>query len=495
MTNTSSAPHLEMSFNQLPKVMFSGAQPTRVARPQTLLLNMPLADELGIGKDWLQSAEAEQVLSGNDSLAGSSSIATAYTGHQFGHLNPRLGDGRAHLLGELVTPAGARVDIQLKGSGVTPYSRQGDGRSPLGPVIREYLVSEAMAALGVPTSRSLAAMATGDNVWRQQGAEPGAVLTRIADSHIRVGSFQYAAMQGPEVVQALADYVSDRHFADMSASDMPYLDLLQAVIAKQANLIAHWMSIGFIHGVMNTDNMLVCGQTIDYGPCAFMDDYFAQQVFSFIDRQSRYRYDNQPGIGQWNLVRFAETLLPIMGDDRDQAVAEAQTALNDYQTQYERAYSQRMGAKLGLQANYVDLVTELLDIMEAKDLDYTLSFRYLMTLLVTDETIDKQQYGLPEAVYTPTDDLMAWQEKWLAVVEQQGSKAVSLALMAQNNPIFIPRNHLVDAAIKASYKGDLSLTNDLLTATGKPFAYDPQWQYLAIPPQAEQIIANTFCGT
>jgi len=407
MTNTSSAPHLEMSFNQLPKVMFSGAQPTRVARPQTLLLNMPLADELGIGKDWLQSAEAEQVLSGNDSLAGSSSIATAYTGHQFGHLNPRLGDGRAHLLGELVTPAGARVDIQLKGSGVTPYSRQGDGRSPLGPVIREYLVSEAMAALGVPTSRSLAAMATGDNVWRQQGAEPGAVLTRIADSHIRVGSFQYAAMQGPEVVQALADYVSDRHFADMSASDMPYLDLLQAVIAKQANLIAHWMSIGFIHGVMNTDNMLVCGQTIDYGPCAFMDDYFAQQVFSFIDRQGRYRYDNQPGIGQWNLVRFAETLLPIMGDDRDQAVAEAQTALNDYQTQYEQAYAQLMASKLGLTASHAELVTELLHIMQAGDLDYTLSFRYLMTLLVTDETIDKQQYGLPEAVYTPTDDLMA----------------------------------------------------------------------------------------
>jgi len=499
MTNTASAPNLELSFSQLPEIMYSKAQPGEVTQPQSLLLNTALASDLGIDETWLHSEDALQVLSGNHPLqglaAGQGSIATAYTGHQFGQLNPRLGDGRAHLLGELISPAGARVDIQLKGSGVTPYSRQGDGRSPLGPVIREYLVSEAMAALGVPTSRSLAAMATGDNVWRQQGAEPGAVLTRIADSHIRVGSFQYAAMQGPEVVQALADYVSDRHFADMPASDMPYLDLLQAVIAKQANLIAQWMSIGFIHGVMNTDNMLVCGQTIDYGPCAFMDDYFPQQVFSFIDRQGRYRYDNQPGIGQWNLVRFAETLLPIMGEDKDQAVAEAQTALNDYQMQYEQAYAQLMAAKLGLTASHAELVTELLHILQAGDLDYTLSFRYLMALLVTDETIDKQQYGLPEAVYTPTDDLMAWQEKWLAVIATQGHKADSLALMAQNNPIFIPRNHLVDAAIKASYKGDLSLTNDLLTATGKPFAYDPQWQYLAIPPQAEQIIANTFCGT
>ena len=499
MTNTASAPNLELSFSQLPEIMYSKAQPGEVTQPQSLLLNTALASDLGIDETWLHSEDALQVLSGNHPLqglaAGQGSIATAYTGHQFGQLNPRLGDGRAHLLGELISPAGARVDIQLKGSGVTPYSRQGDGRSPLGPVIREYLVSEAMAALGVPTSRSLAAMATGDNVWRQQGAEPGAVLTRIADSHIRVGSFQYAAMQGPEVVQALADYVSDRHFADMPASDMPYLDLLQAVIAKQANLIAQWMSIGFIHGVMNTDNMLVCGQTIDYGPCAFMDDYFPQQVFSFIDRQGRYRYDNQPGIGQWNLVRFAETLLPIMGEDKDQAVAEAQTALNDYQMQYEQAYAQLMAAKLGLTASHAELVTELLHILQAGDLDYTLSFRYLMALLVTDETIDKQQYGLPEAVYTPTDDLMAWQEKWLAVIATQGHKADSLALMAQNNPIFIPRNHLVDAAIKASYKGDLSLTNDLLTATGKPFSYDPNWQHLATPPQAEQIIANTFCGT
>ena len=495
MTHIASAPHLELSFGQLPAVMFSYAQPTQVMQPQTLLLNMPLADELGIDKGWLQSAEAEQVLSGNASLGDSGSIATAYTGHQFGHLNPRLGDGRAHLLGELITPSGARVDMQLKGSGRTPYSRQGDGRSPLGPVIREYLVSEAMSALGVPTSRSLAAMATGDNVWREQGAEPGAVLTRIADSHIRVGSFQYAAMQGPEVVRDLADYVLSRHFADMPETELPYLNLLQAVSSKQANLIAQWMSLGFIHGVMNTDNMLVCGQTIDYGPCAFMDDYFPQQVFSFIDRQGRYRYDNQPGIGQWNLVRLAETLLPIMGDDTDQAVAQAQQALNDYQTQYQQAYDQRMGMKLGLQDKYADLVNELLDIMEAGDLDYTLSFRYLMTLLVTEKTLEAQQYAMPERIYTPTDALLAWQEKWLAVVEQQGSKAVSLALMVQHNPIVIPRNHLVDAAIKASYKGDLSLTNDLLKATAKPFAYDPQWQHLAIPPHAEQIIANTFCGT
>ncbi|MCP4790589.1 MAG: YdiU family protein [Gammaproteobacteria bacterium] len=488
---TPSAPQLALSFTKLPDIMYSRVEPTPVQQPHVLLLNQPLALQLGIDEAWLPSDQALQVLSGCASLAGEGAVATAYTGHQFGHQNPRLGDGRAHLLGELMDTDGQRVDVQLKGSGQTPYSRQGDGRSPLGPVLREYLVSEAMAAMGVPTTRSLAALASGEYVWRDGGAEPGAILTRIANSHIRVGSFEYAAMQGVECVRQLADYTLSRHFSEAKPGALPYLHLLQAVMAKQAQLIAQWMSLGFIHGVMNTDNMLVCGQTIDYGPCAFMDGYDPRQVYSFIDRQGRYRYDNQPGIGQWNLVRFAETLLPIMGDERSEAINLAQQALNDYQQQYEQAYAQRMAAKLGLPSADADLVSELLTIMQAEQLDYTLTFRYLMTQLSSNQT----EHSMPQGVVQASDALLVWQKKWLAVVSKLGDETQALNLMAQHNPVFIPRNHCLDAALKAAYKDDMSLINELLEATAKPFAYRPQWQHLAMPPKTKEVIANTFCGT
>ncbi|MDP6969289.1 MAG: YdiU family protein [Gammaproteobacteria bacterium] len=493
MTKTLPLSNLEHTFTQLPPSLYAKVEPTPVAAPSPVLLNHTLAGELGFYQHWLSSPEALQILSGNQ--PPSDTIAMAYAGHQFGQLNPRLGDGRAHLLGEIITPDGQRLDMQLKGSGITPYSRQGDGRAPLGPVLREYLVSEFMQALGVPTSRSLAAIATGENVWRQ-GAEPGAVLTRVAASHIRVGSFEYAARQSTDCVAQLADYTLQRHFPAQHMAAAPYLSLLQEVVAKQAQLIAHWMSVGFIHGVMNTDNMLVCGQTIDYGPCAFMDHYVPQQVYSFIDRQGRYRYDHQAGIGQWNLVRLAETLVPVMhmdavAADIDQTVALAQQAINDYQQQYEQAYAQRMINKLGLSADGSELVTELLAIMAQDKLDYTLTFRYLMTLLAPQTPA----HAMPDNAFSASAGLQDWQGKWLGIVQQKVGSEQALALMAQHNPIFLPRNHLLAAALQAAYQEDISQVQALLEATSEPFTYRPEWQHLALPPQPEEKVANTFCGT
>ena len=483
-------PAFEQTFTELPDIMFAKVAPTPVTKPEAMLLNDNLAQELGLDPDWLSSPEALQILSGNQAVPDT--IAMAYAGHQFGHLSPRLGDGRAHLLGELVTPTGQRVDIQLKGSGVTPYSRRGDGRAPLGPVLREYLVSEFMHAVGVPTSRSLAAISSGESVWRQ-GTEPGAILTRVAASHIRVGSFEYAASQGVEFVKALADYTLGRHFAEVKSSEEPYLTLLQCAVAKQTQLIAQWMSFGFIHGVMNTDNMLVSGETVDYGPCAFMDTYVPSQVYSYIDRQGRYRYDHQPGIGQWNLVRLAQALVSVMtvDQDSDAVVTRAQAAINGYEQQYKQAYAQHMAAKLGLLGDAAALVDELLAILEKDKLDYTLTFRYLMTLLAPTSTA----YGMPEQAYIASPALQKWQLNWLQRVEQETGPEQALAIMAQHNPIFIPRNHLLDAALKAAYQDDLTQINDLLEVISEPFTYRPEWQHLALAPKPEEKIVSTFCGT
>lgn len=480
-------PILEQSFTRLPDIMYSRVSPEPVAHPVAFLLNDSLADELSIERDWLLSEDAVQVLSGNQPLADSQPIATAYTGHQFGHPNPRLGDGRAHLLGDLLTATGERFDVQLKGSGITPYSRQGDGRSALGPVIREYVVSEAMAAMGVPTTRALAAIFSGENVWRDKGAEPGGVLTRVAASHIRVGSFEYAAAQGKDCVKALADFVIHRHFNDLPDEPIPYMNLLREVIKGQAKLIAKWQSLGFIHGVMNTDNMLVCGHTIDYGPCAFLDTYEPEKVYSFIDRQGRYRFSNQGPIGQWNLVRFAETLLLIMGDDREVIVPVAQAALNDYQTQFETTYAELMGQKIGMTAGHGELINELLEVMQADGLDYTLTFRYLM------QQLDSSAIYYPLDAYQPSASLLAWQDKWLLALSNE--KADALHMMSGVNPVFIPRNHLVEEAIQAANKGDTGPALTLVAATSKPFDYDGKWQRLACAPEAHEIVKNTFCGT
>ena len=479
-------PLLEQSFARLPDIMYSQVSPTPVAHPVALLLNDKLADELSIDRDWLVSEEAVQVLAGNQQLGDTAPIATAYTGHQFGHPNPRLGDGRAHLLGDLLTATGERVDVQLKGSGITPYSRQGDGRSALGPVIREYVVSEAMAALGVPTTRALAAIVTGENVWRDKGTEPGGVLTRVAASHIRVGSFEYAAAQGKDCVKALADFVIQRHYNDLPDESIPYMNLLRAVIERQAKLIAKWQSLGFIHGVMNTDNMLVSGQTIDFGPCAFLDTYEAEKVYSFIDRQGRYRFSNQGPIGQWNLTRFAETLLSLMGD-RDTIIPVAQQALNDYQGLFEDAYAELMANKIGMSDNHPELVNELLDIMQADGLDYTLTFRYLM------QQLDTTEIYYPLHAFKASADLLAWQEQWLAAIGDEKSSA--LTMMMQVNPVFIPRNHLVEEAIQAANRGDNGPALTLVAATANPFDYESKWQRLALPPETHEVVKNTFCGT
>ncbi len=487
MSNDYYPPLLEQSFTRLPDIMYSRVKPVPVDHPVAFLLNDKLADELSIDRDWLLSEEAVQVLSGNQQLGETEAIATAYTGHQFGHPNPRLGDGRAHLLGDLLTATGERVDVQLKGSGVTPYSRQGDGRSALGPVIREYIVSEAMAALGVPTTRALAAIFSGENVWRDKGAEPGGILTRVAASHVRVGSFEYAAAGGKDCVKALADFVVQRHFNDLPDENIAYMNLLREVIKRQAKLIAQWQSFGFIHGVMNTDNMLVSGQTIDYGPCAFLDTYEPDKVFSFIDRQGRYRFSNQGPIGQWNLVRLAEALLLIMGDDRAAAVDTAQAALNDYQPLYENAYAEFMGHKIGLQSGHAVLVNELMDIMEKDSLDYTLSFRYLM------QQLDSKHIYYPLAAYQPSAELLLWQNRWLEALGDD--QAGALAMMQTVNPVFIPRNHLVEEAIQAANKGDTGPALTLVAATNSPFNYDAKWQRLALPPESHQVVKNTFCGT
>ncbi len=500
-------PQLDMTFRHLPELFFKESKPSSVSQPTMLLTNQSLANDIGIDTRWLISDDANQVLSGNQPLAQTASIANAYAGHQFGHLNPHLGDGRAHLLGEITTPNQQRLDIQLKGSGTTPYSRQGDGRSPLGPVLREYMVSEAMHALGVPTTRSLAAIATGDKVVRDAMHEQGGILTRVAQSHIRVGSFTFAAMHGAENTQALADYCLARHFPHLPNSQLPYLQLLEAVIERQAQLIAQWMSLGFIHGVMNTDNMLICGQTVDYGPCAFLDNYEPNKTFSFIDRQGRYRYNNQPAIGQWNLVRFAEALLPIMGDSTDAALPIVQDVLNNYPRLYEQAFDQLMAKKIGL--NRVNeksrqLVNELLAIMAQEALDFTLTFRYLMTTL-TAKSASKNQIA-----HNPFEQLInaqlfdtashpkakqaidTWAQNWCACIPQTNA---SLLLMAQNNPVFIPRNHLIQNAIDNAYKGDMQLTQDLLKATSTPYDCNATLAHLAIPPQPGEAISNTFCGT
>jgi uncharacterized protein YdiU (UPF0061 family) len=354
------------SYARLPKQFFAAVEPTPVDKPRLIRLNRDLAEELGLDPDWLASPEGVEVLAGNRIPGGAQPIATAYAGHQFGSFVPQLGDGRAILLGEVVDRQGRRRDIQLKGSGPTPFSRRGDGRAALGPVLREYLVSEAMAVMGLPTTRALAATLTGETVARETFL-PGAVLTRVAASHIRVGTFQYfAARQDVAALRHLADHVIARHYPDAAASGQPYHALLEGVIGRQAELIARWLLIGFIHGVMNTDNMSIAGETIDYGPCAFMDTYHPGTVFSSIDYQGRYAYANQPKIGLWNLARLAETLLPLLTENADDAVAQAQSLLEGYGPRFEAIYRSGLRHKLGLSTEMdgdIELAQELLEAM------------------------------------------------------------------------------------------------------------------------------------
>ncbi|AZV43451.1 hypothetical protein BAOM_2842 [Peribacillus asahii] len=479
--------NLDNSYARLPKSLFSSLNLNPVRSPDLVILNDSLATSLGLNVEELQSENGVAVLAGNDSPEGAFPLAQAYAGHQFGNFT-MLGDGRAVLLGEQITPQGERVDIQLKGSGRTPYSRGGDGRAALGPMLREYIISEAMHALGIPTTRSLAVVTTGESIIRETEL-PGAILTRVAASHLRVGTFQYVATWGTiEELRALADYTIKRHFPDIEADESRYLSLLQALIKRQAMLIAKWQLVGFIHGVMNTDNMTISGETIDYGPCAFMDTYDPATVFSSIDREGRYAYGNQPYIGGWNLARFAESLLPLLHDDQEEAIKLAQNAMSTFGELYESHWLAGMKAKLGLfneEAQDRSLIEELLSIMQKYRADYTNTFR----ALTFDTLEDTVLFGTPE--------FTQWHELWKARLgRQQESKADSHQLMRNSNPAIIPRNHRVEAALEAAVKqGDYSVMERLLQVLSNPYAHSPQQAEYATLPAESTRPYRTFCGT
>ena len=433
----------------------------------------PLAERLGLDPDWLAAPEGLAMLSGNALPPGAASIAQAYAGHQFGNLTPQLGDGRALLIGEVVAPDGKRFDLQLKGSGPTPFSRQGDGMAWLGPVLREYLDSEFMAAMGVPTTRALAAVSTGGIVQRE-AMLPGGILTRVAASHIRIGTFEYFALRGDvDALRALTDHVITRHYPQAQSP----LQLLQAVVAAQAELIAQWMALGFIHGVMNTDNMAVSGETIDYGPAAFMDSYHPDTVFSSIDRRGRYAWAQQPQVAVWNLAQFASCLIPLMGQDEEKAVEEATRAVHAFPQIYQAAWARRFAAKVGLQpsATAIELVNRLLDLMAAGQADFTRTFAGLSDGSARDEFLDRAGFD-------------AWAADWRATNPDA-------ALMAAANPVRIPRNHRIEEAIQAAVTGDLAPFQRLDAALTHPFEVRPEWDDLSRAPVQSERVLRTFCGT
>ncbi|GMG73099.1 MULTISPECIES: protein adenylyltransferase SelO [Priestia] len=477
--------NLRNSYAELPNIFFTPLDPNPVSSPKIVKFNDSLAASLGLQKEQLQSQEGVSILAGNSVPKGAFPLAQAYAGHQFGHFN-MLGDGRAMLIGEQVTPSGERVDLQLKGSGRTPYSRGGDGRAALGPMLREYMISEAMQALGIPTTRSLAVVTTGESIVREKEL-PGAILTRVASSHLRFGTFQFAAKWGTvENLQALADYALERHFSHIEKNEKKYLSLLQEVIKRHATLVAKWQLIGFIHGVMNTDNMTISGETIDYGPCAFMDTYDLETVFSSIDVQGRYAYQNQPGITGWNLARFAEALLPLLDQDIEKAVEIAQNAVTEFPKFYRENWLAGMQAKLGLfneEKEDEALFQELLTMMKTYKADYTNTFRAL--------TFNK----LGKSDLFESEEFAQWQELWQKRLgRQKQSKAESEELMKHNNPAVIPRNHRVEAALDAAQKGDYSVMEDLLEVLSSPYESPDQSEYCTPSAPSNQPY-QTYCGT
>jgi uncharacterized protein YdiU (UPF0061 family) len=460
------------------------------------VFNRPLATRLGLEVEALERPEGAAIFAGNALPDGGRPIAQAYAGHQFGHFTA-LGDGRAILLGEQITPCGDRVDIQLKGAGQTRFSRRGDGRAALGPMLREYIISEAMHALGIPTTRSLAVVTTGEPVYRE-GRLEGAVLTRVAASHIRVGTMQWAAAHDDVgAIRALADYTRARHYPELAGSPEPYIELFRAIVARQASLIARWQLVGFIHGVMNTDNMAVSGETIDYGPCAFMDTYDPATVFSSIDEGGRYAYGNQPPIAQWNLARLAEAMLPLFDPDADRAVERATEALGRFTDLFNRHRLDGMRAKLGLFTPEDDdesLVNDLLAWMQRRSADYTNTFRSLTAgRLVGDSMLARRSLGEGESA---DPELEAWHRRWEARRGRQPhTPAEADALMRQHNPAFIPRNHNVEAALlAATAHHDLSLMDQLLGVLATPYDHDRDLPMFSAPGVGDRSY-RTFCGT
>jgi serine/tyrosine/threonine adenylyltransferase len=478
--------NFDNSYARLPQTYFTSQKPIPVSSPKLAIFNKPLAASLGLNIQSLQSEEGAAVFAGNKIPEGASPLAQAYAGHQFGHFT-MLGDGRAVLLGEQITPSGERFDIQLKGSGRTPYSRGGDGRAALGPMMREYIISESMHALGIPTTRSLAVTMTGEEIARESYL-PGAILTRVAASHLRVGTFQYAARWGNEVeLRELADYAIKRHYPKIEGDENRYLSFLHEVIKRQAMLISKWQLVGFIHGVMNTDNMTISGETIDYGPCAFMDTYDPSTVFSSIDREGRYAYGNQPNIAVWNLARLAEALLPLLHDNQEEAVTLAQDKLSDFAGFFESNWLEGMRAKLGIfneEEQDKTLIKDLLDMMQKHRADYTNTFRAL--------TLDKPE----ETILQETTEFTQWLERWKARLgRQEESRDSSIQLMRNSNPSVIPRNHRVEEALEAANNGDYSVMERLLEVLSNPYAYTPEHTDYTTLPVPSPRPYQTFCGT
>ena len=492
--------NFENTYARLPERFFARLQPAPASTPRLIKLNAELARSLQLDPEELASAHGVEILAGNMLAEGSEPLALAYAGHQFGHFVPQLGDGRANLLGEVVGRDGLRYDIQLKGSGPTPFSRRGDGKAALGPVLREYVVSEAMAALGVPTTRALAAVTTGEQVLRET-VLPGAVLTRVAASHLRVGTFQYfAALRDTEALRTLADYAISRHYPEAATSERPYLSLLEGVIARQARLVAQWMLLGFIHGVMNTDNMSISGETIDYGPCAFMEAYDPAAVFSYIDQNGRYAYANQPHAAHWNLTRLAEAMLPILEQEsgsQEIALASAQQALAAFEPQFVAARALGLRRKIGLFTEIEDeadtaLAEDLLQRMAANKADFTLTFRRLCGAAAG------QQGGEGvRALFADPGAFDAWAAAWRRRLEREADDGQArAAAMRKVNPAFIPRNHRVEAAIQAAIsRMDFEPFEELLDVIAYPYEDRPEREQYATPARPEECVLQTFCGT
>lgn len=479
--------NIENTYSKLPEVFYTKQLPSFVQDPKIAILNKKLAEDLELNLEILDSNDGADIFSGNKLINGSEPIAEAYAGHQFGYFT-MLGDGRAVLLGENINPNGERVDIQLKGSGITAYSRGGDGKAALGPMIREYIISEAMNSLGIPTTRSLAVVTTGESVPREK-IEPGAILTRIASSHIRVGTFQYAARYTSyEALKALANYTLKRHYPEGLNKENPYLFLLEEVIKNQAKLVSKWLQVGFIHGVMNTDNVSISGETIDYGPCAFMDTYDPATVFSSIDHQGRYAYGNQPNIMAWNLARFAETLIPLLSDNQEEAIDIAQNSISKFNDIYKENYISGMRLKLGLfneEKEDEELIYNLLSLMHKYGADYTNTFR--------DLTLEKKD-NIP--MFT-TSEFNNWYNKWSERLSRQdNTKDEVIKLMKSINPSIIPRNHRVEEAIEAAVKdNDYSVMMKLLKVLSNPFEYSKDQEEYITLPKPTNIPYRTFCGT
>jgi len=473
------------SYARLPQRFYARLKPTPVRSPHLVKVNHTLAEELGLDPKRLESEGGAACFSGNRVPDWAEPLAMAYAGHQFGHFVPQLGDGRAILLGEVIGRDGKRRDLHLKGAGQTPFSRRGDGRAALGPVLREYIISEAMYALGIPTTRSLAAVTTGEPVFRETTL-PGAVLARVAASHLRIGTFEYFAAQGDEeAIKILADYALARHYPALQVTPNPSLALLEAVCDSQAALVARWMEVGFIHGVMNTDNMTISGETLDYGPCAFMDTYDPATVFSSIDHQGRYAFGNQPRIAQWNLARFAATLLPLLDDNHEKALVLAEETITQFPVRFERYWQDGMRRKLGLKSEQTDdasLIQALLQLMQQHAADYTNTFRLLC--------------AVAEGSQAPAG-YEAWVTCWQTRLRQElYSPQEAATLMRANNSAFIPRNHRVEAAINAAVKqGDFAPLEALLAVLATPFDEQPEHTEYANPPAPHERVYQTFCGT